>query len=710
MKVLIGSILKTKSALIDSQKLKHFLRQHRFFIITFLCFYFAAFISLSNILSYVYNSYKQINVNFEYIKLMGMNFFKDFQNNNISSIDNYFQNITNSIDDIKLETTKYEFIKNIDWFARIYENLVILQQIILKVDDLLNKIFSQLKIILLSTGFQLTEDESVILTSEENSISVVLKNLSDYIELYYSIEEDIDELIRLYKSVDRSAVKLTEIVSPDLDQNFTKIDKLIEIYPILSKNLLDFALYLPELLGSNKQTSYLVILQNETEMRPSGGLFTAFGVITLENGKIVGEIDFKDTWTLEGYVSYTLGIDVGYRNFGAQNHLMMGSNHLRSWSCGSSYTRAQDSGHYHDLYISSMMFADYYDIANKYNPKEYPSYDHIIMVNYTFSENILEFVQPIYVEPWGVISAEVLYDVIKSETDNTEKYGAFGPNRKKIITDIADSIKNKFFDIPLSEIPSIIKLVVNSFLAKDISLSTKNESIQRYFDKYGLTARVPLRVEYDYFHFSEGQNCSLKLNKWVRNNVIHDIYISDNGTISKSVTINWTNEKVFEPSIKHQYDNTLQYSYRAWTRFMFPINSSNLWSNGFEKSGYTLFRPQIYIDTKINKQIIDSAIEFDHRRLKESDPPARHSLSAKWILDESYNYLLNKESYKLLLQKHPGKSWGENHKINIHYVNNIFTTSIVLDQDKILTFKNGTIYIENFNTKLDWITDLINSL
>jgi hypothetical protein len=681
-------------------------RSKKIFLAFFTILFVIVLILSINLFNITYNSYKLVTNNLDYVKQVSFNLLRDIDAKNIDNIDNYFHVIQSSFDNIDVEIGKYEFVKDIEILKAYYQNFTIARQILQKVDQILSKVLPNLKIVLHVSGF-VSEDQTLVddNISSDNGTQLILKNLSEYISLYKLIEPDIYEIFDLFKKIDRNYIP--EVQNFDLAQIFQKADDLIQIYPEVSKNLLDFISYLPELIGSNKQTSYLLIMQNETEMRASGGLITSFGIITLENGKIMGDIKLKDTWTLENYVSYTLGQDVGYRNFGAQNHLMMGSNYLRSWSCGSSYTRAQDSGQYHDLYISSMMFKDYYDIASKSNPSEYPRYDHIITINYAFSENMLELIQPIYVEPWGLVDAEILYEFIKNETDNIAKYGAFGADRKQIISDIADVIKDKIFHIPPDEIPTVISLLIKSITAKDISFSTKDPDMQAFFDKYGLTARVPKNISYDYFHFSEGQNCSLKLNKWMRNNVIQNISISDNGTISKTVDINWINEKVFEPQLFSQYDNSLQFSYRAWARFMFPKNSSAISSNGFKQSGYTLFNPEIYVDRKIDKQVIDAAIQFDHRRLTAEAPPARHSLKASWTLDESYNYLRNGEVYKMLIQKHPGKSWGEMHQVNINYLNETFSTNFVLDQDKVLTFRDGIIFLENYHTQLDWIKDLL---
>jgi len=658
-----------------------------------------------------YGSYERLTGNAAYLKDLSARLIDDVKDKDISSLDDYMNAIQESLKETKHELDNYSFFKNFQFLGGYYKNLSTLQEILDQIVKIIDLTVPSLKVILQESGFKLENSDEALEGNQNDSMSAmqkILKNLPKYLDLYKQLEPEIYLLLSKIKQIDGKY--LPNISNFDFEEILFGVSKVEEKYPEISESLISFISNIPELIGFGKRVSYLLVLQNETELRGSGGLITAYGVVTLENGEVVGDINLTDTWVLENYVSTTLGIDVGYRNFGGQNHLMYGSSYLRSWSCGSSYMRAQDSGIYPDLYISTMMFKDYYDIASKYNPKDYPKYDHIIIVNYTFSENLMGLIQPLVVEPYGVVTAETLYDFIKAETDNFSKYGFFGRDRKRILSEISEELKKKLFSLSTEDVLKLIKMVLHSFKAKDISLSSTNEVIQTFFDGYGLTARVPTNLPFDYFHFNEAQNCALKLNKWIRNSVSQEISIDDqSGAISKTVEVNWVNEKVYENSIKEQYDITGRYTYRAWVRFFFPEGSSKIRTNAFEKSGYTLFRPQFYVDKKMGYQTIDGVIEFDHRRLSEKVPPPRHSLSASWVLPDSLNFNKSKE-YKMLIQKHPGKSWGEVQTIKINHKENVYITTFVLDQDKLVTYRDGLIIVENYHTKLNLFQELIDNI
>ncbi|NOY15003.1 MAG: DUF4012 domain-containing protein [bacterium] len=55
---------------------------------------------------------------------------------------------------------------------------------------------------------------------------------------------------------------------------------------------------LPELLGYNKRKEYLIVLMDNNELRPSGGLITAYAVLTIENGQLL-DFQVNDTYMLD---------------------------------------------------------------------------------------------------------------------------------------------------------------------------------------------------------------------------------------------------------------------------------------------------------------------------------------------------------------------------------------------------------------------------
>jgi len=348
------------------------------------------------------------------------------------------------------------------------------------------------------------------------------------------------------------------------------------------------------------------------------------------------------------------------------------------------------------------MLSDYYNTAKKYDPKAFPEYDYILILNYSFAANLIKLIEPLDIGEGVVLTSENLYDVIKFESDSETA----GSSRKDIIKDIANAAKEKLLNLPVEKAPEAINTIIRAFQAKDLALSApKDDQLQTYLDTYGMSGKIEKEFDGDYFHFNEAQNCSLKLNRFIRDSIEQNVYINADGSYDRDLKVTWTQPKVYEASLEKQYSPYYNFSYRAWVRVFTPEGSSSFSSDGLAKSGYVGYSPVTYFDTKMQKQISDNIIQFDHRRFKEEDPIFRKEVNISYKLPESINYQ-NDGEYNLLIQKHPGKSWGEPYKINIHHDGEIYTIEFVLDRDKILTYSGGVLGLENYDTSLDWIVNL----
>jgi hypothetical protein len=629
----------------------------------------------------------------------------DLKDKDVSKIDTYFDNIQLELDNIDSEIAKYNFLKSFKYTKGYYDNLQVGREILGKSDALIEKSLPEFKETLRTTGFKVDETQVVtppVEGEDDSAMSLILKETPEYLAFYEEIEPDIIDIMADFKRLDPEY--LPSLPGKDLKTSYNKMTYYIDKFPETSTNVKNFVSGLPELLGTNGSTEYMILLQNETEMRSSGGLLTAVGNATITDGEIGEMKNLKDMWDLEIYNSYTLGIDVGYRNIYGQNVLM-------NLGCGSTYLRAQDSGIYPDLNSSLNIFKDYYDTASYYDPENYPPYDHAVILNHHSGEKLLSLIQPLTVEEYGEVTSENLFEFIKAETDDS-KYAWDTKNKKSIIGEVANAAKKKFMELPLTEMPKVVETMINLFYAKDVAFYSKDANMQNYFDKYALSGRQSKDFTGDYLHLNEAQNCSLKLNKYMRDSVEMTVNIADDGSISDSVKVHWWQPQVYDASLEGFYSGSLNYSYRAWIRLFTPPNSFGFDSDGFEQSGYVGYWPQEYYDDIPNKEISDNIIQFDHRRMSPDDPIPEHNLNVSYKLPDSINY--NKDgSYKLLLQKHPGKSWSdgfEEYTININHNGQTSSIKFPLDRDKVLTYKDGVISVDNYHKGLDWILDIVDSV
>jgi hypothetical protein len=100
-----------------------------------------------------------------------------------------------------------------------------------------------------------------------------------------------------------------------------------ETYLPLAVEGLTVAEVLPILLGQQEPRTYLLVAQNEEELRASGGFISGAGLLTVADGQI-GEVSFSDAYDVDDYRNkpYAFPPDPLYRFMGSELFLFRDSN------------------------------------------------------------------------------------------------------------------------------------------------------------------------------------------------------------------------------------------------------------------------------------------------------------------------------------------------------------------------------------------------
>jgi hypothetical protein len=116
---------------------------------------------------------------------------------------------------------------------------------------------------------------------------------------------------------------------------------------------------LPEILGTNEEKTYLVLFQNDKELRPTGGFLTAYAVFKVKNGKFIAEKS-EDIYHLDASIP---------------NH-PVAPKEILTYHKGVSQFNIRDSNLSPDFVESIKLFESLYDKSN-----EKVKYDGIIAVD-----------------------------------------------------------------------------------------------------------------------------------------------------------------------------------------------------------------------------------------------------------------------------------------------------------------------------------------
>lgn len=172
-----------------------------------------------------------------------------------------------------------------------------------------------------------------IISLEENSYSLLqtafetMENGKKIIPLMLNYKENQEKrelLARLakFKSQTEELSKKMSLVSQRMNYKVKKAQqiklKLIEVEETINQ-LKKFLVHLDELLGKNGEKNYLVLFQNNMELRPGGGFIGSFGILTFADYKLKN-LKIEDVYEADGQLKAHVEPPLAIKKYFHQPH------------------------------------------------------------------------------------------------------------------------------------------------------------------------------------------------------------------------------------------------------------------------------------------------------------------------------------------------------------------------------------------------------
>jgi len=391
-----------------------------------------------------------------------------------------------------------------------------------------------------------------------------------------------------------------------------------------AKPLLEVA---PYLLGVDKQRTYLVLFQNDKELRPTGGFMTAYSIVTVDKAKFSPTIS-SDIYNLDS--TYTASLT-------APEPMVK---YLKGPYVLSDKLRLRDMNWSPDFAESMKVFTKEAEKAG------ITEVDGVIGVDTELLVNLLDAIGPIGVGGFGNFSTQIepkcnCPQVIYELESFADQEGAvvwsenepgkivFAPpnygNRKAIIGPLMNSILANALGQPKEKLPGLFAAAFKSLAEKHVLFYVFDSKAQAGLEAFGLAGRI---VDYngDYLHINDANLGGRKSNLYVTQEVEQDIKVSGDGTIEKTLTITYKNPM--------KQDGWLNSVLPNWTRIYVPKGSQLLSADGFEEKAAP------YDD--LGKTVFAGYFQLR--------PEGVSKITVKYRLP----FKISKGEYNLFLQKQPG--------------------------------------------------------
>ncbi len=441
------------------------------------------------------------------------------------------------------------------------------------------------------------------------------------------------------------------------------IAKILKISQPISKNLL-------ELAGRQRDKRYLILLQNNTELRPTGGFIGTYGIATISDGKLKN-IFIDDIYHLD---SQSIGKLNNQMPDPIRKYIQTEEWYMRDCNWQVDFPSAMiDCLNIYNLEKNNL------DAENPDNRGIYENnlgnIDGIIAINPDIAGKLLEIVGTQEISGILFEGKNFTDDLQKAVELYYKERGVSHWDRKNIIADLAKNILKDLKNIEKYDYEKIIDLIVSGLETKDVLLYSTNPEIQNNFVSAGWAGEVR-QFDNDYLMIVDSNLASFKSDQFIKRTINYSLEKTDNNELIATLKINYKHDGGFS------WNST---RYRTYTRILVPSGSKFIESNG------------AMIDEKTNNSEAIDKYEIYGKMIyglfTVTEPKQEKDIIVKYKLPQYIADQINKKDYKLLIQKQPGvknaqfiinanfKEDFRNVKINIPNIINSNLSSISAKQD-----------------------------
>lgn len=274
----------------------------------------------------------------------------------------------------------------------------------------------------------------------------------------------------------------------------------------VSGGLRVFFPYLGELTGFPfGQKNYLVIFQNNNELRPAGGFISSFGKVQLTAGlptliqieDVYGEIDEHERLTAPWPMEKLLA---------------------NEWYTGYSF---RDGNYSPDFPASAEELIRLYRLTR---PTE--QIDGVVAIDFRILENLLDTLGPIEVEG-RFLSRDNLFEELTNQVNDVDRHNLESlAGRKSVLKPLANAIIRKIVLNPF-KLRKVSDVITRGMATKDIQLYFTNANLQQLARRNGWAGEWPRAVAGDFLAVNEANLGGMKSDRYITRHVTYHVRLSE---------------------------------------------------------------------------------------------------------------------------------------------------------------------------------------
>ena len=317
----------------------------------------------------------------------------------------------------------------------------------------------------------------------------------------------------------------------------------------------------PGILGVGTPTKrYMIIMQNDKEIRPTGGFMTNYATFKVANGLLDSDFTSKDMYSIDYTLDY---IDATY-DFPDAPTAYMRYLKVEHWY-------ARDMNYDADFVSSMDQLMKFYNLAARINPWEIKAVDGIFAIDTYVISELLEATGPVTVNGITYTKDNVVFELERiASLELSEQV-----NRKKVLGDLMEAMLINVFESDSNLWPKLIEKGVDLAARKHVLAYLFDPEAQALVEKYGIGGRITDPVEGDYSMIVSTNLGGDKSNWFTTKEVTHTLEKNSDRWM-RTVNIRYTYNQPDE-----SYAAFIK-EFKDWVRIYAPLGSELISVDGSE--------------------------------------------------------------------------------------------------------------------------------
>ena len=260
---------------------------------------------------------------------------------------------------------------------------------------------------------------------------------------------------------------------------------------------------LPRALGNPNPRSYLIMNQNDTELRPTGGFMGSYAMLKLHRGKIT-DFFVDDTYRIDGQLA---GSQTGEK-------VIPNANFDPDFPASAKY------------------------ISNLYEESGGGTPDGVIAINTQVMSAIMTIIGDIELPERRItITADNFANVVYGEVQKVEKTS----NPKAILSELNPILMQRIMSLSREDLNKLTPLLLEQITKKNIMLYTRNADLQRVLSQMDWSGELKETApKEDFLMVVRANMGGVKSSKNITDTIQHQVNVSSTGEITEKLILTYT--------------------------------------------------------------------------------------------------------------------------------------------------------------------------